>query len=96
MCGNFISCHTTYSNNTPTICEPLSLSSTTKRIRSTTNTDNITTTSNIIEPSNKRTKYTTNDINKDDAKAKARARKTQLQRERRRKENGSEYIQFPS
>jgi len=83
---------TTYSNNNnnnkSAICAPALSSLTIKNSRSTTNN---TTTTNIIETSNKRTKYTTNDINKDDAKARARARKTELQRERRQKEKEEKY-----
>lgn len=51
---------TTYNyNNNSAICAPALSSLTIKNSRSTTNN---TTTNNIIETSNKRTKYTTNDI----------------------------------
>ena len=79
----------TNNNNTPTICAPLSSSS--SSLSSSFESSSIPKASNTIE-SNKRTKYTINDHNKDEAKLAARARKTELQRERRRKEKEPERV----
>ena len=83
---------TSTNNNAPTICAPLSSSSSSLVSSSSFESSSIPKANNTIE-SNKRTKYTINDNNKDEAKKlAARARKTELQRERRRKEKEPERV----